>query len=248
MKTFSRQGCCGFTLIELLVVIAIIAILAALLLPVLGKAKEKGRQIACLSNTKQLQAAWQLYCTENNDALVENKSLGSTPLTVYSPANSWILGNAQTGANPTNLECGALFPFTPNVKVFHCPSDLSTVQSTTTPRIRSYSLNMYLNGYYADVLMKFSQVRFPAMTLAFVDENERSIEDGIFLLFRTPDATWPNLISDRHAQGANISFADGHSEQRRWRARKVFTGNFQPANGPDLDDLRWLQARLPDPR
>jgi len=245
--TFAPSPRCGFTLIELLIVIAIITILAALLMPTLARAKGKGRQVFCLNNVRQLQIAWHMYFEENGGALVENMSLGSTPLTVYSPVNSWILGNAQTSADLTNLQSGALFPYTPNVRVFRCPSDSATVYGSTTPRIRSFSLNMYLNGYYADALRKYSQIAVPARVFDFVDENEHSIEDGIYLLWRAPDGSWPNLISDRHTQGANISFADGHCETKRWRAKKKFTANFQPASGPDLDDLRWLQERLPNP-
>src|SRR6516225_2505870 len=80
----------GFTLIELLVVIAIIAILAALLLPVLAKAKVRGQTLSCLNNLKQLETCWHLYALDNNDVLPPNNSvadiLSGNPL---ASAASW---------------------------------------------------------------------------------------------------------------------------------------------------------------
>jgi prepilin-type N-terminal cleavage/methylation domain-containing protein/prepilin-type processing-associated H-X9-DG protein len=216
----------GFTLIELLVVIAIIAILAGLLLPVLAQAKNKGRQITCLNNLRQLQIAWNLYILDNNDIMPENKSVGSGTLGVVGSPGSWVNGNAKSSAALTNLQNGTLYPYTPNVGVYHCPSDQATVVNTQVPRTRSYSMSAFLNGNItADVptvITKYLQIQ-PGTSLVFVflDENEGSIDDGYFFTYRNPGSSWVNLPSDRHNRACNLSFADGHCELWKWISPKI---------------------------
>jgi len=153
----------AFTLIELLVVIAIIAILAAMLLPVLAKAKQKAQGILCLNNTKQLALAWNMYTTDNNDRLSPNRDGGdvqgwqaatanwknAVPYTKLSWAGGWedFDANVPDNTNIFNLINGAIGPYTSkNTGIYHCPADNYPVRegATTLLRVRSNSMNGFV--------------------------------------------------------------------------------------------------------
>src|SRR3974390_2702553 len=119
-------GRSGFTLIELLVVIAIVAILAALLLPALNKAKIRAQMLNCLSNLKQLETCWHLYAVDNNDVLPPNNSIGLMGRGTEAQGASWCT-NYVYDVDPGGLVNGLLFPYNTSLGIYHCPSDRSTI-------------------------------------------------------------------------------------------------------------------------
>jgi len=239
----------GFTLIELLVVIAIIAILASLLLPVLGKAKVKAQNIQCMNHLKQLQLAWITYADDNHDALAVNT--GQDHNTRTTP--SWARGDMSKPAeavDPTLLEVGQLWPYEKCYGIYKCPADRKAYTNALT--VRSMSMNAFmnvasdLNGEYITtgdyrVYRKLSTIDNPAMRWVFVDEDPVSINDGLFWVW-CDGSYWVDRPATYHNYGGSLSFADGHSEIHRWRDPTTGTAprNSKTVNNPDYF---WLKER-----
>ena len=240
----SPQSGRGFTLIELLVVIAIIAILAAMILPALAKAKEKAQGIYCMNNAKQLMVSWHMYLHDNNDRIVVSlhggQAQGGAGATgKYGPG--WVEGwlDWSTSRDNTNLDFlisdkyARLGSYIGRAKnIFKCPADnyLSGVQRGAgwSQRVRSFSGNIGVgqgNGSEEGPwdpmyqhYVKYSQMIYPgpAQTWVFVDEHPDSINDAGFF---NPHATsWIDIPASYHNGACGFSFADGHAEIHKWRA------------------------------
>jgi prepilin-type N-terminal cleavage/methylation domain-containing protein/prepilin-type processing-associated H-X9-DG protein len=252
-KNNSRDG---FTLIELLVVMAIIAILAAVLLPVLSRSQSTAQGAQCLNNHKQLVLAWTIYGHDNGDQI---------PV-----LEDWVVGDMGDPFDATNIallldpQQSALARYITIPGVYKCPADVSRL-------VRSVSMNNRMNptlpglwlhggGDAYQIFSKVQQIRKPSDIYVTTDERRDTINDGSLCVDMsntgnadgtgTSDPYWmADFPAGYHNRSGRFSFADGHVEGHKWIEPYILMplGQAHLMHTSSIDlDAQWIQNHCTD--
>jgi len=202
----------AFTLIELLVVIAIIAILMAILIPTLNRAREQAKRTVCSNNLKGLTLAWLMYADDHDGKIVPCL------------AKEGETGKAWTGWNYfdypeeeqiANIKSGLLYKYCENPKAYKCPV------SRSHEGLRTYCIAVVWNvrSDNSAIIKSLNAIKRPAERNVFVDNVGVDFDSVYNVLYGQPQ--WRNIPNWRHSDGTTVSFADGHTEYWKWKNKEM---------------------------
>lgn len=231
----------AFTLIELLVVIAIIAMLLAIVMPALKKAKEAGKRVICQSNVRQLTQAWKTYAEENKGILAPAMTSAITAGEPFGWGNNtptwvgWTTNVDNRLAVEAAITLGTFYPYVNTLKAYRCTNHQSAntgvADTTQVKRIRSYSIVDSLNGYdfikysglqYGRPVKQLTELRNSSARIAFIDEGRETAQGWSIHPDPTAYKFW-DVPGSQHSDGTVLSFADGHAEYWRWEDQKTMS-------------------------
>ncbi len=225
----------GFTLIELLVVIAVIALLMAILMPALARAREQAKLRICLSNLSQLQLAWAMYADANDEKIVcGGESLSNTVNPPCPAEESWCgydWNKANQEAKIEEMKSGALYPYVRNIKAYKCPNG-------KRDELRTYSIVQSMRGAWeknqgggqGTVIYNRMKITKPADRAVFIDEGFASADS--YIVTYLVERWGPDAPPGRHGDGLTFSFADGHTEYWQWKDERTIEESHTEREGP----------------
>jgi prepilin-type N-terminal cleavage/methylation domain-containing protein/prepilin-type processing-associated H-X9-DG protein len=230
--TNSKKNIAGFTLVELLVVIAIIALLMAVLLPALNRARAQGKRIVCLNNLKQLVTAWMVYADNSDSKLVNGGQamMNTNPKVTEQYWCTWqpnpVVQTADYDWNfalsyadrVEKMKQGALYKYAQNVKIYRCPEAAKDIHRTY---IMPTSMNAWWEGGGASgypqnkVAKRLGQIKKSKERVVFFEEKKISA-DAFQLPINFPTTGLCDWVDIIHGNAGNFGFADGHAEYHRY--------------------------------
>jgi len=264
----------GFTLTELLVVIVTVGILCVLLLPALAGTKPNSQAFQCLENLRQLTLGWQMYAQDNNGKLPPNGQQSTQCQTPTDPRylpggvySQWCPGVVSTlpgAANGDFIKAGLIYLYVNNTNLYRCPASARVfpAKGVNYPQVRTCSMNCCVAPINPGAMVNWNNppskdfykdtdftLPGPSMTFVLIDENDSSISDTLFCCSAATPNWWQDAPAARHAGAGSLSFADGHSEMKRWTDKwllmvpTIFASGSGHASDPKSGDNAWLESR-----
>lgn len=245
----------AFTLIELLVVIAVIAVLMAILMPALNRAREQGQRAVCLGHIKQLGLSWVLYADDNDQRIVNACTFPNTeghddelePCWLYFWGSNHPRSNTEEG-RIEGIQTGAFWPYVKQLQLYKCPTGIRG-------EVNTYGIMDSMNGAISSLVANSgvprklfikirTRIKRPGERLVFVDEGKTTTQ-SYTIHYNQP--SWWDGVPLRHGMGTNFSFADGHAEYWKWQDPRTIKfarqeGNWQDyRNSPGNLDMQRVQ-------